>query len=643
MSLNSAVEDTLAGKITHKKSGQPLTGVTVKAIDEDTTLTTITDRYGYYEFDAKPGKYNITVVYFIHTDTTISNVEISVQRKELNIQIIPNTMSHYELEKHLGPEFEDTSPEKKYRRFKSSAAPGHAEAAPLSPSSDGSSKKERGKSPEYELDRRSAEGGEGLDIDRSKIETDSKRGDEDTWHSSSEGKAGVLTSGEVNDFRKWDLWKDIAAEKLQEYRQLWTIKPVDRYTVQLTTRDGKPMLDCPVQLVSPNDEVIWSGRTDNTGKAELWVNLFDDRFAHQSGLKINVIHESEIQQIDNIKNFHDGINHFMVDTRCNVPENLDILFAVDATGSMGDEIDYLKAELKDIIAKIKEKHDEINVNLGSIFYRDIKDEYIVRTSDLSTEIDETAAFIGNQRAGGGGDNPEAVEMCMQTAVNEISWSERAISRLMFLILDAPPHDKPEVKTKLKEITARAAMAGIRVIPVTCSGIDKSSEYLMRSIALATNGTYVFLTDHSGVGGSHIEPTTDKYDVELLNDLFIRLIDQFTVTPSCRRDEPIAGEEANDNIYNNGEQAVDESNPDYSDIVKMINCYPNPTNGALTIDILDSPDEMYLVDIAGKILQRFSNPLPGKTMVDLNSCPTGIYFIKYLAAGKWASRKILLHR
>ncbi|PRP97625.1 hypothetical protein ENSA5_33180 [Enhygromyxa salina] len=62
-----------------------------------------------------------------------------------------------------------------------------------------------------------------------------------------------------------------------------------------------------------------------------------------------------------------------------------------------------------------------------------------------------------------------------------------------------------------------------MIPVGASGIDKSTEFLMRNIDIATGSTYTFLTSHSGIGGPHLEPSIGEYDVELFNDLMVRLI------------------------------------------------------------------------------------------------------------------------
>jgi len=74
--------------------------------------------------------------------------------------------------------------------------------------------------------------------------------------------------------------------------------------------------------------------------------------------------------------------------------------------------------------------------------------------------------------------------------------------------------------------AYASANGIRIIPVASSGIDKNTEFLLRAMAVTSGGTYTFLTDHSGVGESHLEPTIGSYEVEYLNDLMVRLINGY---------------------------------------------------------------------------------------------------------------------
>ena len=72
----------------------------------------------------------------------------------------------------------------------------------------------------------------------------------------------------------------------------------------------------------------------------------------------------------------------------------------------------------------------------------------------------------------------------------------------------------------------AAEKGIRIIPVASSGVNKETEYLLRSEALLSGGTYTFLTDDSGIGHSHLVPTVGEHTVEFLNSMMVRLICEF---------------------------------------------------------------------------------------------------------------------
>ena len=65
-----------------------------------------------------------------------------------------------------------------------------------------------------------------------------------------------------------------------------------------------------------------------------------------------------------------------------------------------------------------------------------------------------------------------------------------------------------------------------MIPVAASGVDKDTEFMLRFFDLATGGTYVFLTDDSGIGNSHIKATVGDHKVEKLADLMVRLIKKY---------------------------------------------------------------------------------------------------------------------
>ena len=65
-------------------------------------------------------------------------------------------------------------------------------------------------------------------------------------------------------------------------------------------------------------------------------------------------------------------------------------------GSMGDEIDYLKAELNNVIEVVKQNHPLLDMRFGSVFYRDEGDEYVTRTLDFVPDETSLISFISDQ-------------------------------------------------------------------------------------------------------------------------------------------------------------------------------------------------------------------------------------------------------
>ena len=200
-------------------------------------------------------------------------------------------------------------------------------------------------------------------------------------------------------------------------------------------------------------------------------------------------------------------------------ETIQIMFVIDTTGSMGDEIRYLKEEIDDVIGRIQEQTGA-TVLLSIMVYRDLGDDYVTDYSDFSTDIEAQQAYLKNQDADGGGDFPEAVDVALTQAVDK-QWSAGA-TKIIVHVADAPSHDD-DVPT-WNTAAAKAAEKGIRIVSVASSGIDKQTEYFFRSQSLLTGGVYVWLTNDSGIGGNHLEGTVEKRPaVEPLNDCIVRVI------------------------------------------------------------------------------------------------------------------------
>lgn len=622
IAIKTSAQETVqvAGKLTDN-NGRPLTGIKI-SFGEKGFNHTYTDRNGDYKLDIKEGEYKI--FFSIYRLKNTQEFNRTVEKDQLlNFSIPVDSFFAPVIQAEASDESKSMHPHA-FRILTSDGESVGEGSAKIREVTIGSS------------DRlTTSESEKGIVVDNLRPLTV-----ESSSMSVSDAQAGTLTSGEVNDFRKWNLWQDLNNDEFTGFIDKWEFTPTHRYTVQLVNMDNKPVIDAHVSLKNSLGETLWIGRTDNTGKTELWPKIFSNTQDENQSYNIEILYNEEVIEYSGITDFYEGVNVINIPVYCENKQAIDILFAVDATGSMGDEISYLQAELNDIIKRVKENNQGMGINLGSVFYRDNNDEYLVTASPFSPDIDKTIDFINKQSAAGGGDMPEAVDAALMTAVNEFNWSENAVSKLMFLILDAPPHSDPEAIGRLKELTARAALEGIRIIPVACSGVDKPTEFILRSIALATNGTYVFLTDDSGVGGAHIEPSTDNYDVEKLNDLFIRLIEQFTMTPKCNSSELADSEEYSGKIFNEGDALRGGS---VDDIAKIISCYPNPSDGNFTLELYSNLDELFVVDLAGKIIQKVPFMEAGKYAMSIANFPSGIYYIKFLSDGKWGASKILVQR
>ena len=336
-------------------------------------------------------------------------------------------------------------------------------------------------------------------------------------------QGGLVTAGEWNDLDNWDFYqKTLMKEPFKGFPDDWQMYTNHRIAVAITAKN-KPAANATVTLFR-NDTPIWTAKTDNLGRAELWVGAFQKEKELNTALLRLKVNE---QWVSTAAISETQVNRIALDETLPSPTNLvQIAFMVDATGSMGDELEFLKMDLKKVINEVQKTNTQLKISTATVFYRDEGDEYVVKHSPFTEDINQTTEFISQQRADGGGDFPEAVDKAL-VQLNQLQWQPEARTRIAFLVLDAPPHNKPAVISSIQYSVKTAAASGIKLIPVVASGIDKTTEFLMRFIAMYTNGTYVFITDHSGIGNKHLEPSVGEYQVEKLSDLMVRLIKKYS--------------------------------------------------------------------------------------------------------------------
>lgn len=342
--------------------------------------------------------------------------------------------------------------------------------------------------------------------------------------SGNQNEPGVITAGEWNDLENWPFWENvIEKDNFKDFPAYWSFFNNNRISVSVSGTNSIPVADVSVKLMR-NGVAIFSAKTDNGGKAELWADIFQyNDNADFSKLTLDINDGATI--VSDVKPYQEGVNEIKI-APVQTSDIMEISFVVDATGSMSDELEYLKTELVDVISRIKNTNPTSSILTSSVFYRDEGDDYVTKISDFTSDNNATINFIKKQSAAGGGDFPEAVHTALDKAINDLQWSTKAKTRLLFLLLDAPPHYNKSVISDIQSTMLKSAEKGIKIIPITASGIDKETEFLMRFLAITTNGTYVFITNHSGVGNEHLEPSVGEYEVEYLNDLLVRLINKY---------------------------------------------------------------------------------------------------------------------
>lgn len=341
-----------------------------------------------------------------------------------------------------------------------------------------------------------------------------------------QAQAGTLTAGEVRDNDDFSAWTALLKSEWQEYCDKWLISSANRISVDVVyekqAQGNEERFEvsfiegAAVKLLDAEGNVLYSAVSNAAGRAYLFYGL-DGNNAAPAKLILN--YNGKEQSKDYTK---DGEYRFVVDS-IKSAKKLDLMFVVDTTGSMGDEIAYLKAEVEEIINRASATGFDVRTSVN--FYRDLQDEYIVKYYAFETDAGKVKQNVAEQYAAGGGDYEEAVDKALRNAVYDHAWEEDSV-KVMFLILDAPPHSNTPIKEDISNTLRDAAAMGIRIIPVASSGINKETEILLRSYAVLTGGSYAFLTDTSGVGGSHLPPSVQQYEEEKLVDLMTRLIYEY---------------------------------------------------------------------------------------------------------------------
>ena len=334
----------------------------------------------------------------------------------------------------------------------------------------------------------------------------------------------VVTAGMVDDNADFSSYLQFRQRHAQFAHRERDVS--ERHLLIVRNAAGDAVPDAEVAVRAASGAAMWA-RTDAGGRVWLHPRAFD---SGNSAIYEVAVRKNGRQATGFLRRGQKSAVEITLDAGAvSRRARLDLLFLVDATGSMGDEIARLRATLHTIAREVAALPSRPDTCFGLVAYRDKGDAFLLRRHDLTNDLRGFQQVLDALQAAGGGDYPEAMNEALHDAVHHISWRGDGATRLVVLLADAPPHldyGGPQYDDDMLAALGK----GIKGFGVGASGLDTQSEYVQRQIAQYTGGRFVFLTYRqatnpaSGPGRETVHEV-DNYSVDTLDRLIVRLVSE----------------------------------------------------------------------------------------------------------------------
>lgn len=345
-----------------------------------------------------------------------------------------------------------------------------------------------------------------------------------------QGGPAALKAGEIDDNEQFEAY----LEYLDTYNgtPARIVDVSERYRITIFDNNQSPLLDARVRIYADDvqvfDALTYAGGATMFHPRGVGVsnNVQEFRLVAEQG---NTSAETTFKRSERPA-LQETIELAIKDATPPDELRLDVLFLLDTTGSMADELSRIQETIDSIAQRIDECTPRPRLRFGVVAYRDREDEYVTRSYDFTDDVETFRTLLNSFTADGGGDTPESLNEGLHGAVQEMSWAERAV-RLVFLVADAGPHLDYEDDYDYVEEIQQALRGGIKIFPIAASNTDSYAEYVFRQLAQQTCARFIFLTYQPGKsGGAPGESTTldageQEYTVDRLDDLIVQVVER----------------------------------------------------------------------------------------------------------------------
>jgi len=364
-----------------------------------------------------------------------------------------------------------------------------------------------------------------------------------TTGSTAASSAGPQVSGLKAGFADDNKQFNYFVQFIREYGPIVSHIPIpveERIILKVRDSEGNSIPNAEVRVYESQGQELSHGVTYADGS----FLLFPAAYGDEQNYSVEILYNQQSQSIS-----LDRYGRREIEIAFNMPRAplsrvpLDLLFILDTTGSMGEEIQRLKTTIELINLNLSSLSTRPRLRFGMVLYKDRGDEYVTRVVPFTEDLQAFQSALEQVEASGGGDTPEDLQAALQAAM-EMSWDRRGV-RLGFIVTDAPPHLDYGHSYTYARAVEEAKARGIKIFGVGTGGLDLLGEVVLRQIAQYTSAKYIFLTygesgeSEGGSPGSVSHHTGANYQTDKLEAIIIRFAKEEL---SYISDRPIEEEE-----------------------------------------------------------------------------------------------------
>ncbi|MBF0117227.1 MAG: VWA domain-containing protein [Desulfobacterales bacterium] len=351
--------------------------------------------------------------------------------------------------------------------------------------------------------------------------------------------SGGLKAGVADDNKQFNYYLNFL-KKYEDVPHI-SVNINERILLKIKDASGKSAAEANVTIYCNNNE-IEKGKTYADGSYFFYPSIYNSEY-DEFIAKIRFMQDEK-----KVKFKRDGqrILEIKMSAKRNSYNNvpIDILFIMDTTGSMSEEINRLKSTIDIINMNISSFSSKPKVRFGMVLYRDKMDEYLTKIIPFSSNLEEFSKSLAEVSADGGGDTPEDLQTALSDTMNKLGWNKDGV-RIGFIVTDAPAHLDYGQEYTYINASADAKRKAIKLFSIGTGGLDISGEYILRQISQYTYAKYIFLTygekedSEGGAIGSVSHHVGNNYQTDKLESLIIKIAKEEL---SYLTDQPIEAQE-----------------------------------------------------------------------------------------------------